>query len=226
MKIFLDTADVNEIGKAYETGLLDGVTTNPTLILKSGRVPQDVIREIGQSFPALDSISAEVVADDVNGMMEQAEEYISMDGNITIKVPMTVAGLQTCKALSSAGHSVNVTLVFSLAQYILAKKAGAEYVSPFVGRWEDNGVYGVDLINKIYDYNMKDVTFYNDCHTHILAASLRDVRSVEACALAGADVVTIPPAVFWKMYNNIMTDKGLELFQKDWNEVMGNGSSH
>jgi len=219
MKLFLDTADVDEISKAYETGLLDGVTTNPTLILKSGRIPQDVIREIGQSFPALDSISAEVVADDVHGMMEQAEEYICMDGNITIKVPMTVPGLQTCKALSSIGHSVNVTLVFSLAQHILAKNAGAEYVSPFVGRWEDNGICGVDLINKIYEYNSKDISFYNGYNTKTLAASLRDVRSVEACALAGADVCTMPPAVFWKMYNNIMTDKGLELFQKDWDNV-------
>jgi transaldolase len=219
MKLFLDTADVDEIAAAYETGLLDGVTTNPTLILKSGRQPQDVIREIGQSFPALDSISAEVVADDVNGMMEQAEEYICMDGNITIKVPMTFPGLKTCKALSSIGHSVNVTLVFSLAQYILAKNAGADYVSPFVGRWEDNGVYGVDLINKIHEYNIKDSTFYHDYNANILAASIRDVRTVEACALAGADVCTMPPVVFWKMYKNIMTDKGLELFQKDWDSV-------
>ena len=219
MKLFLDTADVDEIGKAYETGLLDGVTTNPTLILKSGRNPQDVIREIGQSFPALDSISAEVVADDIHGMMEQAEEYICMDGNITIKVPMTVAGLQTCKALSSTGHSVNVTLVFSLAQYILAKNAGADYVSPFVGRWEDNGIAGQDLINKIYQYNQKDFTYYQDFRANILAASIRDVRTVESCALAGADVCTMPPAVFWKMYNNIMTEKGLELFQKDWDSV-------
>ena len=142
-----------------------------------------------------------------------------MDGNITIKVPMTFPGLKTCKALSSIGHSVNVTLVFSLAQYILAKNAGADYVSPFVGRWEDNGVYGVDLINKIHEYNIKDSTFYHDYNANILAASIRDVRTVEACALAGADVCTMPPVVFWKMYKNIMTDKGLELFQKDWDSV-------
>jgi len=215
MKIFLDTADVSLIKPAHETGLLDGVTTNPTLILKSGRQLQEVIGEISTTFSNLESISAEVVADTAEEMLSQAQQYYSISSAITIKVPCTVEGLKACKFLSNKGIQTNVTLVFSVAQAILASKAGATYISPFVGRWMDNSIDGIELIKnirKVYDHAFTE--------TQILAASLRDVRQVEQSFLNGADVVTIPPIVFWAMYKNIMTDKGLELFQKDWEKVI------
>jgi transaldolase len=217
MKIFLDTADVSMISPAYETGLLDGVTTNPTLILKSGRQLQEVINEISDIFPNLESISAEVVADTAEEMISQAQQYYTIAPAVTIKVPCTVEGLKACKTLSDKGIKTNVTLVFSVAQAILASKAGATFISPFVGRWMDNSIDGIELIKnirKVYDHSFSQ--------TEILAASLRDVRQVEQSIIAGADVVTIPPIVFWAMYKNIMTDKGLELFQKDWEEVIKN----
>jgi len=215
MKIFLDTADVSMISSAYETGLLDGVTTNPTLILKSGRQLQEVISEIAKIFPELESISAEVVADTAEEMLTEAKNYYTIAPTVTIKVPCTVEGLKACKALSKLGIKTNVTLVFSVAQAILASKAGATYISPFVGRWMDNSVDGIELIK-----NIREVFDRSYTSTEILAASIRDVRQVELCAKYGADVVTIPPIVFWSMYKNIMTEKGLELFQKDWDEVL------
>jgi transaldolase len=215
MKIFLDTADVSMISPAYETGLLDGVTTNPTLILRSNRKLLEVINEISNIFPDLQSISAEVVADTAEEMISQAQQYYTIAPAVTIKVPCTVEGLKTCKFLSDKGIQTNVTLVFSVAQAILASKAGATFISPFVGRWMDNSVDGIELIK-----NIRKAFDYSGTSTQILAASLRDVRQVEQSALYGADVVTIPPVVFWAMYKNIMTDKGLELFQKDWEEVL------
>jgi transaldolase len=214
MKIFLDTADISFITSAYETGLLDGVTTNPSLILKSGRQLLEVIEEIS-NFQNLESISAEVVADTAEEMLSQAQQYYTISSAVTIKVPCTVEGLKACKFLSDKGIKTNVTLVFSVAQAILASKAGATFISPFVGRWMDNSVDGIELIK-----NIRKAFGYSGTSTQILAASLRDVRQVEQSALCGADVVTIPPVVFWAMYKNIMTDKGLELFQKDWEEVM------
>ena len=218
MKIFLDTADVSMIGPAYDTGLIDGVTTNPTLILKSGRTLSDVAKELTTAFPNLESISTEVVADTAEEMIAQVEEFIPLAPKvITVKVPCTVEGLKACKYLSNEGVKVNVTLVFSVAQAILCAKAGATYISPFLGRWRDNSVDEIELIKnirKVYD---------NDWGTYvkpnILAASIRDVMQVEKAAQYGADVCTMPPLVFWKMYKNIMTDKGLELFQKDWDEA-------
>jgi len=215
MKIFLDTADVSMISSAYDTRLLDGVTTNPTLILKSGRQLQEVIGEIAKIFPELESISAEVVAETAEEMLTEAKNYYTIAPAVTIKVPCTVEGLKACKHLSSLGIKTNVTLVFSVAQAILASKAGATYISPFVGRWMDNSVDGIELIK-----NIREVFNQSYTSTQILAASLRDVRQVEQCAKYGADVVTIPPIVFWAMYKNILTDKGLELFQKDWEEVL------
>ena len=215
MKIFLDTADVSMIGPAYDTGLLDGVTTNPSLILKSGRQLQEVIEEISTTFSNLESISAEVVADTAEEMLSQAQQYYSISPAITIKVPCTVDGLKACKFLSDKGIQTNVTLVFSVAQAILASKAGATFISPFVGRWMDNSIDGIELIK-----NIRKVFDHSGTSTQILAASLRDVRQVEQSALNGTDVVTIPPIVFWAMYKNIMTDKGLELFQKDWDSVL------
>lgn len=222
MKIFLDTADVDLIRPAYETGLIDGVTTNPTLILRSGRQLKEVITEISESFPKLESISAEVVADTADEMLRQAADYLEISNykegeiNITIKVPCTVEGLKVCKALTRIRHKVNVTLVFSVAQAILAAKAGATYISPFVGRLEDQSFDGLGLIK-----NIREVYDQMGTTTQILAASIRDVRQVEQCAKYGADVVTIPPIVFWKMYKNILTDSGLAAFDKDWKEVLG-----
>jgi transaldolase len=215
MKIFLDTADVSLIKSAYDTGLLDGVTTNPSLILKSGRQLLEVITEIATVFSRLESISAEVVADTSEEMLSQAEKYYTISPSVTIKVPCTVEGLKTCKFLSDKGIKTNVTLVFSVAQAILASKAGATFISPFVGRWMDNSIDGIELIK-----NIRKTFDYSGTKTQILAASLRDVRQVEQSALMGADVVTIPPVVFWAMYKNIMTEKGLDLFQKDWDEVL------
>lgn len=215
MKIFLDTADVSMIEPAYDAGLLDGVTTNPTLILRSGRQLQEVITEISSKFSKLESISAEVVADTAEEMLTQAQKYYTIAPHVTIKLPCTVEGLKACKFLSDKAIKTNVTLVFSVAQAILASKAGATYISPFVGRWMDNSVDGIELIRNIR--KVFDQSFSN---TQILAASIRDVRQVEQCAVYGADVVTIPPVVFWAMYKNIMTEKGLEQFQKDWEEVL------
>lgn len=215
MKIFLDTADVSFIKSAYDTGLLNGVTTNPSLILKSGRQLLEVIQEISSEFPNLESISAEVVADTAEEMLSEAQQYYTIAPAVTIKVPCTVEGLKACKFLTDKGIQVNVTLVFSVAQAILASNAGATFISPFVGRWMDNSVDGIELIR-----NIRKVFDLSGTSTKILAASIRDVRQVEQCAIYGADLVTIPPVVFWAMYKNIMTDKGLELFQKDWEEVL------
>ena len=215
MKIFLDTADVIEIAEAHKTGLINGVTTNPTLIKRSGRDPVEVIKEISSSFASLESISAEVVADTAEEMVDQAQAFNGL-WNVTIKVPCTVEGLKACTALAMNQYKVNVTLVFSLAQAILAEKAGAAYVSPFVGRWMDNSIDGIGLIKdirKAYTGNGQFTT------TQILSASLRDVRQVEQCALAGTDIVTIPSKVFWGMYKNVFTDKGLDQFQKNWDSV-------
>ena len=214
MKIFLDTADVSFIQPAYETGLIDGVTTNPSLILKSGRQLIEVIKELSE-FEKLQSISAEVVADTSEEMLTEAKQFYSIAPAVTIKVPCTVEGLKACKFLTNVGVQVNVTLVFSVAQAILASKAGATFISPFVGRWMDNSVDGIELIK-----NIRTAFDYSGTSTQILAASVRDVRQVEQAAINGADVVTIPPTVFWSMYKNILTEKGLEIFQKDWEEVL------
>jgi len=215
MKIFLDTADVEMIAPAYETGLIDGITTNPTLIKRSGRDPIEVIKEIATDFKMLQSISAEVVADTAEEMYEQAQAFKAYR-NVTIKVPCTVEGLKACRMIREEQKSVNVTLVFSVAQAILAEKAGASYVSPFVGRWVDNSVDGIGLIKDIKRVYNNHGRFQT---TNVLSASLRDVRQVEQSFLMGADVCTIPPLIFWKMYKNILTDKGLELFQADWDDV-------
>jgi len=217
LKIFLDTADLDMITPAYETGLIDGVTTNPTLILRSGRTLQEVAQELS-GLLALESISTEVVADTEGEMLNQAQEFITISSAITIKVPCTVEGLKACRSLFRTGVKTNVTLVFSVAQAILAAKAGATYISPFIGRWEDNSVDGLELIQKIRRvYNQLNATGLKT--PQILGASIRDVRQVEKCAEYGADVVTIPPIVFWKMYKNVMTDKGLEQFNRDWDDA-------
>ena len=215
MKIFLDTADVDLINERVQTGLIDGVTTNPTLILKSGGDPIETIKKISGEFPYFESISAEVVAETAPEMMEQAQAFKGLN-NVTIKVPLTQEGLKACKMLTSDGFTVNVTLCFSVAQAVLAAKADATYISPFVGRVDDNSFDGVGLVKDIASLYKEHLS-----RTQVLAASLRNVADVAKCFSVGAEVVTMPPSIFDKMYNHILTDKGLELFQNDWNSING-----
>ena len=211
MKIFLDTAEVDQIVDGYKTGLVDGVTTNPTLILRSGRQQSDVIEEIYQACPNLESISAEVVAETAEEMVEQAQPYIALSDNVTIKVPCTREGLKACYELSNDGILTNVTLVFSVSQAILAAKAGATYVSPFVGRVDDNSFGGLCLVKDIANTYKR-----HDVETQILAASIRNVRDVGRAFEYGANVCTIPVKVFDKMYDHVLTREGLELFNNDY----------
>ena len=211
MKIFLDTAEVEQIIDGYKTGLVDGVTTNPTLILRSGRDQQEVIEEIYQACPNLESISAEVVADTADEMVEQAQPFIDLSDNVTIKVPCTREGLKACYELSHDGILTNVTLVFSVSQAILAAKAGASYVSPFVGRVDDNSFGGLCLVKDIANTYKR-----HDVETQILAASIRNVRDVGRAFEYGANVCTLPVKVFDKMYDHVLTEKGLELFNNDY----------
>ena len=211
MKIFLDTAEVEQIIDGYKTGLIDGVTTNPTLILRSGRDQQEVIEEIYQACPNLESISAEVVADTADEMVEQAQPFIDLSDNVTIKVPCTREGLKACYELSHDGILTNVTLVFSVSQAILAAKAGASYVSPFVGRVDDNSFGGLCLVKDIANTYKR-----HDVETQILAASIRNVRDVGRAFEYGANVCTLPVKVFDKMYDHVLTEKGLELFNTDY----------
>ena len=218
MKIFLDTADVDLIGKYYESGLIDGVTTNPTLIRKSGRDPEQVYKEL--TIIGVDDISMEIVTDDYFEFLQEGRRLHDKFGEVTtIKVPCTPDGLRGCKLLSEEGIRVNVTLIFSPAQAILASKAGAAYVSPFVGRVDDNSFDGLNLIKQIADIYEIQSKLYNFVDTEILSASIRDVGSVSKSFEYGAGIVTMPPSIFEKMYNHILTDKGLDLFQKDWETV-------
>ena len=218
MKIFLDTADVDLIGKYHESGLIDGVTTNPTLIRKSGRDPEQVYKEL--TIIGVDDISMEIVTDDYFEFLQEGRRLHEKFGEVTtIKVPCTPDGLRGCKLLSEEGIRVNVTLVFSPAQAILASKAGAAYVSPFVGRVDDNSFDGLNLIKQISDIYEIQSKLYNFVDTEILSASIRDVGSVSKSFEYGAGIVTMPPSIFEKMYNHILTDKGLDLFQKDWETV-------
>jgi len=218
MKIFLDTADVDLIGKYYETGLIDGVTTNPTLIKKSGRDPEQVYKEL--AIIGVDDISMEIVTDDYFEFLQEGRRLHEKFGDITtIKVPCTPQGLRGCKLLSDEDIRVNVTLIFSAAQAVLASKAGAAYVSPFVGRIDDNSFDGLRLIEDIANIYETQSRLYNFIDTEILSASIRNVGSVSKSFEYGAGIVTMPPSVFEKMYNHILTDKGLDLFQKDWDAV-------
>jgi len=219
MQIFLDTSDVDIIKHHYQTGLIDGVTTNPTLMMQAGRNPVEVISEISSIFSGrgyyIGSISAEVVADTAEEMVLQAEQYYSIGDNITIKVPCTYEGLIACKELSDRNIKVNVTLIFSLSQSILAAKAGATYISPFVGRCEDNNIDGIDLITSI----KRVFTLNSITTTNILAASIRNIDHINDSYKAGADIVTLPPKLFEEMYHHDLTDLGLSQFDKDWKKL-------
>ena len=213
MKLFLDTADTQLIEKHFQTDLIDGITTNPTLIMKSGRDPEEVYQQLIDM--GIDDISMEVVGDFDAMYMEGLRLSRKFGKNATIKVPCTPDGLKVCKKLSRDLVNVNVTLIFSVAQAILAAKSGAKYVSPFVGRVDDNSFDGIKLIDQISDV----YTIQNIRKTEILAASVRDVKTVSDSFESGAHVVTMPPAVFEKMYNHVLTDKGLYLFDMDWAKV-------
>ena len=213
MKLFLDTADVESIADSFETGLIDGVTTNPTLMMKSGRNPDDVYQElINLGVP---DVSMEVVGDSDEMIHEGLRLAEKFKYQATIKVPCTPDGLIACRELSRNCIKVNVTLIFSPSQAILAAKAGATYVSPFVGRVDDNSFGGLCLIKDIANIYEKQ----NWKMTEILAASIRDVRSVGRAFEYGANICTLPPVVFRKMYKHILTDKGIELFENDWKSV-------
>ena len=211
MKIFIDSAEVGVIRSAFETGLIDGVTTNPTLIRKSGRDPEDVYQELIDM--GITDVSMEVVGNDEIMFAEGRRLADKFGKNATIKVPCTPEGLWVCKQLTPS-IKVNVTLIFSPSQAILSAKAGATYVSPFVGRVDDNSFGGLCLIKDIANvYTRQNV------YTEILAASIRNVRDVGRAFEYGANICTIPPKVFNGMYNHILTDKGLELFDADWATV-------
>ncbi len=209
MKFFIDTAEVEDIKELNDLGMCDGVTTNPSLILKSGRDILEVTKEICSIVSG--PVSAEVVAMDAKTMLAEGRKLAKIADNIAVKVPLTWAGLKTCKALSEEGTMVNVTLCFSANQALLAAKAGATFISPFIGRLDDINIDGMDLIadiRGIYDnYGFE---------TQILAASIRSANHMTQAALIGADVATAPPSVIKKMADHVLTDKGLEGFMRDW----------
>jgi len=213
MKIFLDTADYDAIAERYSTGLVDGITTNPTLVKKAGCDYVEFIKTLANNF-AFESISAEVEGESCFEMLTHAIKYRDIADNVTIKLPLTVEGLKACKELTAQGVSTNVTLCFSAAQAVMAAKAGATYISPFVGRMNDNSFSGVELVRAI-----AGLYCAQGMKTQVLAASLRDVHHVSRCLLYGAKVVTLPPAVFDKMYNHVLTDAGLAIFEKDFQAI-------
>jgi transaldolase len=209
MKFFADTAEIEDIKKLHETGLLDGITTNPSLIAKSGRDFKEVIKEICAIVPG--PVSAEVASTDFDTIMKEAHVLRKLADNVVVKLPLTVDGLKACKVLTGEGTKTNVTLCFSPNQALLAAKVGATYISPFIGRLDDINLEGMQLIRdirQIYD----NYAF----STEILAASIRSANHVTEAALAGADVATIPPAVIYKLADHPLTKSGLEQFVKDW----------
>lgn len=210
MKFFLDTADIREIRELAGTGMVDGVTTNPSLVAKSGRNFIEVLREITQLIKG--PVSAEVTALEADRMVEEARRLAAIAPNITVKVPLTWEGLKACRVLSAAGAAVNVTLCFSANQALLAAKAGAAFVSPFVGRLDDIGERGMDLIAEI----KRLYANYPAFNTEILVASIRSVAHVKEAALIGAHVATLPPAILRELVQHKLTDKGIAQFMSDW----------
>jgi len=212
MKFFVDTADSQEIADLMPTGLVDGVTTNPSLILKSGRDFKEVIAEICTICPG--PVSAEVTALEADAMISEGKTLAKIADNVTVKLPLTLEGLKACQAFKAEGIQTNVTLCFSANQALLAAKAGASFISPFIGRIDDMALDGMELISDIrliYDqYDFK---------TEILAASIRSANHVKDCALVGADVATLPPKVLKGLINHPLTDKGLQAFLDDWSKT-------
>lgn len=210
MKFFVDTAEISEIRELATTGLLDGVTTNPSLIAKSGRKILDVIAEICEIVPG--PVSAEVAATEYKQMLAEADVLRKIAPNVAVKVPLTPDGLKACYALAQEGTLVNVTLCFSAAQALLAAKAGAAFISPFIGRLDDIGQNGMELIADI----VQIYSNYPNLKTEVLAASIRNPIHLIEAAKMGADVATIPPSVIKQLYHHPLTDKGLSAFLKDW----------
>lgn len=209
MKFFVDTANIEDIRELNDLGLVDGVTTNPSLILKSGRDILEVTKEICALVKG--PVSAEVAASDFDEIMKEAMVLAKISANICIKLPLTLDGLKACKALSSQNLKTNVTLCFSATQALLAAKAGATFVSPFIGRLDDLGINGMELIGEI-----RAIFDNYDFKTEILAASIRTINHVKDAALIGADVATIPPSTLKALVKHPLTDKGLEIFNADW----------
>ena len=212
MKFFIDTADINLIRSAVELGFISGVTTNPSLIAKEGVNFHERIKEISEIVDG--PISAEVLSDDEEGMMKEAFELSAIHKNIVIKIPMTENGMKVVSALKKKGIKTNVTLVFSANQALLAARAGASYVSPFVGRIEDIGWDGVELISKI-----SEIFNFHDIDTEIIAASIRKPLHLEQCALAGADIATVPYKVLIDALYHPLTEKGIKKFQEDYKKI-------
>lgn len=210
MQFFIDSADVKEIQALLPTGFVDGVTTNPSLIAMTGRPFRETIAEICEIVPG--PVSAEVMGKDENAMIEEGLALREIAENVVVKVPMTPAGLRACYALAQQEIAVNVTLVFSAMQALLAAKAGAAFVSPFMGRLDDIGQDSTQLMHDICEIFDQ----YEDLDTYVLAASIRGPHHVQAAAQAGADFATIPPKVLWQMYQHPLTDQGLARFEKDW----------
>jgi transaldolase len=211
MKFFLDTAEIKEIRELAASGLVDGITTNPSLVMKSGRPFVDVVREICEVIPG--PVSAEVVATEHETMLAEGRKLAKIAGNVVVKVPLTPDGLKTCYKLSQEGTKVNVTLCFSPAQALLAAKAGATYISPFVGRLDDIGTDGMQLIKDIVAIYR---AYPDTIKTEVLVASVRHPIHVIEAAKMGAHVATLPPSVLKQMFNHPLTDKGLAAFLADW----------
>ncbi len=212
MKFFVDTAEVDAIAELNELGMVDGVTTNPSLIMKSGRDILEVTKEIADMVDG--PVSAEVVATEASAMIAEGRKLAKIAPNIAVKVPLTWDGLKACKVLTSEGNMVNVTLCFSVNQAILAAKAGATFISPFIGRLDDINLDGMELIE-----DMRAVYDNYGFATEILAASIRSVNHIADCARIGADVVTAPPNVIKAMVSHPLTDKGLAAFLADWEKT-------
>jgi len=209
MKFFIDTANIEEIRTANELGILSGVTTNPSLVAKEGVSFHDCLREITEVVSG--SVSAEVISLDAQGMIAEGKELAAIAPNITVKVPMTLEGLKAVKAFKELGINTNVTLIFNANQALLAARAGATYVSPFIGRLDDIGQNGIELIAQI-----SEIFYIHDIPTEIIAASVRHPQHVTEAALAGADIATIPLKVLSTLASHPLTDKGIEIFMKDW----------
>lgn len=216
MRFFIDTADVELIRKANDMGVICGVTTNPSLIAKSGRVFEEVIKEITSIVDGPISGEVKATTTDAEGMIAEGREIAKIHPNMVVKIPMTAEGLKATKALTSEGIKVNVTLIFSANQALLAARAGATYVSPFLGRLDDISQRGVDLIREI-----AEIFAVSDIKTQIIAASVRNPIHVTDCALAGADIATVPYAVIEQMIHHPLTDSGIEKFRKDYEAVFG-----
>ena len=216
MKLFVDTANIEEIRKANDMGVICGVTTNPSLIAKEGRDVYEVVKEIASIVDGPISVEVKATTTDAEGMIKEGREIAALHKNMVVKIPMTIEGLKACKVLSSEGIKVNMTLIFTANQALLCARAGAAFVSPFLGRLDDISVRGTDLISEVAEiFNIHNI------QTEIIAASIRHPMHVTDCALAGADIATVPYKVIEQMTHHPLTDAGIEKFQKDYLAVFG-----